>query len=148
MVLDAFVEKKWDNLHDLDPETFRAKIGELSFSQIALNPELPLRDDLTWTFSSPEHPLVYGDVVIMGSFIGFNEEYYKNAVSIALLFREADKIVRKQTWYRSYKANIVAYALAKIFYTVDMQYPELAINLKAIWQKQTLSMAWVKLALT
>lgn len=74
----------------------------------------------------------------------FNEEYYKNAVSIALLFREADKIVRKQTWYRSYKANIVAYALAKIFYTVDMQYPDLAINLKAIWQKQTLSMAWVK----
>lgn len=74
----------------------------------------------------------------------FNEDYFKNAVSIALLFRESDKIVRKQDWYRSYKANIVEYALAKIFYTVDTQYSESAINLKNIWQKQILSAAWIK----
>ena len=74
----------------------------------------------------------------------FNEEYYRNLVSIALLFREADKIVRKQPWYRSYKANIIEYALAKIFYTVEKEYPDQAINLKAIWQKQALSPAWVK----
>ena len=74
----------------------------------------------------------------------FNEDYYKNAISIAILFREADKIVRKQEWFRSYKANIVEYALAKIFYTVDSQYPDSAINLKNIWQKQDLSPAWVK----
>ena len=74
----------------------------------------------------------------------FNEEYFKNAVSIALLFRESDKIVRKQSWYRSYKANIVEYALAKIFYTVNTQYPNSAINLKNIWQKQILSAEWVK----
>lgn len=74
----------------------------------------------------------------------FNEEYYKNAVSIALLFRESDKIVRKQSWYKSYKANIVEYALAKIFYTVNTQYPNSAINLKNIWQKQILSAEWVK----
>ena len=74
----------------------------------------------------------------------FNEEYFKNAVSIALLFRESDKIVRKQDWYRSYKANIVEYALAKIFYTVDTNYPDLAVNLKNIWQKQALSAAWVR----
>lgn len=74
----------------------------------------------------------------------FNEEYFRNAVSVALLFRESDKIVRKQPWYRSYKANIVEYALAKIFYTVDHQYPDRTINLKAIWQKQSLSSAWIR----
>ena len=74
----------------------------------------------------------------------FNEEYFKNAVAIALLFRESDKIVRKQEWYRSYKANIVAYALAKILYTVEQQHPDSVVNLKTIWQKQTLSSAWIQ----
>ena len=74
----------------------------------------------------------------------FNEEYYRNLVSIALLFREADKIVRKQPWYRSYKANIIEYSLAKIFFTVEKEYPDQAINLKAIWLKQALSPAWIK----
>lgn len=74
----------------------------------------------------------------------FNEEYFKNVVSIAILFKESDKIVRKQEWYRSYKANIVAYALAKILYTVEQQHSGYVVNLKIIWQKQTLSTAWVK----
>ena len=74
----------------------------------------------------------------------FNEEYYKNAIAIALLFRESDKIVRKQEWYRSYKANIIAYALSKIIFTVQQQYPDSTVNLKMIWQKQVLSTAWVK----
>ena len=74
----------------------------------------------------------------------FNEEYYRNLVSIALLFREADKIVRKQPWYRSYKANIIEYSLAKIFFTVEKEYPDQAVNLKAIWLKQALSPAWIK----
>lgn len=82
--------------------------------------------------------------IVNGGQTTFNEEYYKNAVSIALLFRESDKIVRKQSWYKSYKANIVEYALAKIFYTVNTQYPNSAINLKNIWQKQILSAEWVK----
>jgi hypothetical protein len=74
----------------------------------------------------------------------FNEEYFKMIVSVALLFKQSDKIVRKQEWYRSYKANITEYALAKIFYTVEKQYPDKAISYKSIWQKQTLSDAWVK----
>lgn len=74
----------------------------------------------------------------------YNEEYFKNSISVALLFRESDKIVRKQDWYKSYKANIVAYALSKIFYTIDEQYKEYTVNLKAIWQKQMLSNAWIK----
>ena len=72
----------------------------------------------------------------------FNEDYFKTAASMALLFHESDRIVRQQEWYRSYKANIVEYALAKIFHTVQTQHPDSVINFKAIWQKQQLSTAW------
>lgn len=73
----------------------------------------------------------------------FNEEYFRTVVAMAILFRQSDKIVRKQSWYRSYKANIVAYAIAKILYTVKKDYPDRTIAFKNIWQKQTLSAAWV-----
>ena len=74
----------------------------------------------------------------------FNDDYFRNAVSIAILFRETDSIVRKQTWYSSYKANIVEYTIALLFHAVEEQKPDLAINLKSIWQKQSLSLAWQK----
>ena len=73
----------------------------------------------------------------------FNEEYFRTVVAMAILFRQSDKIVRKQSWYRSYKANIVAYAIAKILHTVKKDYPDKTIAFKNIWQKQTLSAAWI-----
>ncbi len=73
----------------------------------------------------------------------FNEEYFRTVVAMAILFRQSDKIVRKQSWYRSYKANIVAYAIAKILYTVKKEYPDRSVAFKNIWQKQTLSAAWI-----
>lgn len=73
----------------------------------------------------------------------FNEEYYRTIVAMALLFRKSDILIRKQSWYRSYKANIVSYALAKILYTVETQYPDRAVAFKTIWQKQELSKAWI-----
>lgn len=72
----------------------------------------------------------------------FNEEFFKTVVAVAILFRQSDQIVRKQPWYRSYKANIVEYAIAKIIYTVETCYPEKTIAYKNIWQKQGLSSAW------
>lgn len=74
----------------------------------------------------------------------FNDDYFRNAVSIAILFKETDSIVRKQDWYSSYKANIVEYTIALLLYAVDKQMPEYVINLRNIWQKQTLSNAWQK----
>ena len=73
----------------------------------------------------------------------FNEEFFRTVVAMAILFRQSDKIVRKQSWYRSYKANIVAYAIAKILYTVKKDYPDRSVAFKNIWQKQTLSTAWI-----
>ncbi len=74
----------------------------------------------------------------------FNEEFFKEVVSLAIITKEADKIVRNQEWYNSYKANIVAYTISKIFYVVESEYPDDAISLKNIWVKQSLSPAWIR----
>lgn len=74
----------------------------------------------------------------------FNEEYFKEVVALAIICREADKIIRQQPWYNSYKANIVAYTVSKIFHTAESDYPEYAISLKNIWSKQLLSPAWIR----
>lgn len=74
----------------------------------------------------------------------FNENFFKTTVSLAILFRNSDKIVKKQIWYNSYKANIVAYTLSKIFFDVKQLYPEYAIDYRSIWQKQALSKAFIE----
>lgn len=62
---------------------------------------------------------------------------------MAILFKQSDKIVKTQSWYNSYKANIVAYTLAKIIQTVHTDYPEYSIDFRNIWLKQKLSSAWI-----
>jgi len=75
----------------------------------------------------------------------FNEEYFRKVVSIAILFKETDKLVKTQDWFKSsYKANIIAYTISKIIYTVKKDYPERVISYKNIWQNQKLSVAWIK----
>jgi hypothetical protein len=44
---------------------------------------------------------------------GFNEFYFRRAVSRAIVFRATEKLVSEQSWYHGgYRANIVAYAIA------------------------------------
>ena len=74
----------------------------------------------------------------------FNEGYFKLVIAMAILFKQSDKIVKTQPWYNSYKANIVAYTLAKIIQTVHTDYPEYSIDFRSIWLKQKLSTAWTQ----
>jgi hypothetical protein len=74
----------------------------------------------------------------------FNEEFFKEIVAMAIINKTADRIISHLPWYNSYKANIVAYTVSKIFYTVEHDYPKYAISLKAIWAKQSLSQAWTQ----
>ncbi len=74
----------------------------------------------------------------------FNDGYFRQVVAMAILFKEADKIVKKQPWYNSYKANIVAYTLSIIIHTVKEKYPDYAIDFRSIWARQELSDAWVE----
>ena len=74
----------------------------------------------------------------------FNEDFFKEVVAMAIICKTADKAISHLSWYNSYKANIVAYTVSKIFFTVEDEYPEYAISLKNIWAKQTLSPAWFR----
>ena len=74
----------------------------------------------------------------------FNDSYFRQVVAMAIIFRQADKIVKNQEWYNSYKANIVAYTISKIIYTVEKNYSDYAIDYRSIWQRQSLSDAWIK----
>ncbi|MFL2078274.1 AIPR family protein [Marinilactibacillus psychrotolerans] len=73
-----------------------------------------------------------------------SEAFFKKVVGLRILFVEADKIVRQQEWYDSYKANIVAYTLSAIFHKVEKEYPGLTIDIQSIWKNQKLSRGWIK----
>jgi hypothetical protein len=73
----------------------------------------------------------------------FNDDFFRKVIALNIIFKQADKIVRNQTWYNSYKANIVAYTISKIFYTVETNYQDKTISFRNIWNKQTLSSAWI-----
>ena len=72
----------------------------------------------------------------------FNKGFFEDIVAMAILFKGADKIVKNQSWYNSYKANIVAYTLSIIIYTVKEKYPNHSISYHDIWQRQSLSNDW------
>lgn len=72
----------------------------------------------------------------------FNDDFFQRVIAVVILFKSADYIVRTAPWYNSYKANIVAYTLSKIFYEVETKYKDCSINYKNIWVKQDLSDAW------
>lgn len=73
-----------------------------------------------------------------------NEEFYRKMVALCILFKKADTIVKTQTWYDSYKANIVAYTLSAIFNKVEKDFPDSTIDFQDIWKKQDISLGWLK----
>jgi hypothetical protein len=68
----------------------------------------------------------------------FNEEYFKESVALAIIFRETEKLVTNQPWYNGgYRANIVTYTVAKLSDMVDEMGGKL--DLMMIWDDQSLS---------
>ncbi|WP_244558893.1 AIPR family protein [Bradyrhizobium brasilense] len=71
----------------------------------------------------------------------FNKRYYTDSVAKAIVFREAETLVSEQSWYQGgYRANVVAYAIAKIAH--DVEEMDRAVNLESIWRKQDISDAF------
>lgn len=64
-----------------------------------------------------------------------NEQYYKNLIAKAILFRRTEKLVQQQQ-YGGYRANIVTYTLAYVSNKTAQQ-----IDLGKIWKDQRLSSA-------
>lgn len=68
----------------------------------------------------------------------FNENYFRHSIAKAIVFRALEKLVTEQPWYEGgYRANVVAYAIAKLGY--DVEQLDRAVNFDAIWKKQCVS---------
>ena len=75
----------------------------------------------------------------------FHEDYFKNIVVMAILFRGLDKLIMKQSWYDGYKANIVTYSIAKLRDIIDSTGKNL--NFEPIWKLQETPVALTNLLL-
>ncbi|CAJ37598.1 AIPR family protein [Methanocella arvoryzae] len=64
-----------------------------------------------------------------------DKQYYEDLISKAILFKRAEKIIHSQQ-YGGYRANIVTYTLALIYYKTNNR-----INLNRIWKEQDISEA-------
>ncbi len=65
----------------------------------------------------------------------FNEAWYREAVAKAIVFRACEKIVSGQPWYKGgYRANVVAYAIAKMAHDVGEM--KCAVDFQPIWDRQ------------
>ncbi len=70
----------------------------------------------------------------------YNERFYTTVVAKAICFKAAERIVSAQPWYEGgYRANIVAYALAKIGYDAGVH--GLSPDFDRIWKRQGVSEA-------
>lgn len=69
----------------------------------------------------------------------FNELYYKDLVSKAILFKTIEKIISDQDWYienKAYRAQLVTYSFSKLIYEVKKN-GNMELDYKTIWDKQS-----------
>lgn len=65
----------------------------------------------------------------------FNEMFYREAIVKAIIFRETERMVQQQDWYAGgYRANIVAYALAKL--GSDLRQAGRVLDVDGVWKRQ------------
>lgn len=70
----------------------------------------------------------------------FNEPFYKDLISKAILFKHSDKAIFKSEWYKDspgYKAQTVTYTISLLRYKLKSKKQDL--NLERIWKNQDLS---------
>lgn len=67
----------------------------------------------------------------------FNEVYYKDLISKAIIFKEIETIISNEEWYQNnkgYRAQLVPYTFSKFVYEAKKK--GLFINYKKIWEQQ------------
>ena len=73
----------------------------------------------------------------------FNELYFREVVAKAIIFRAEEKLVSEQAWYEGgYRAQVVAYAVAKLAYDLDSM--GMTIEFAEIWRQQRITDAMIK----
>lgn len=69
----------------------------------------------------------------------FNLLYYRESISMAIIFKATEKIVQAQPWYEGgYRANVVAYALSKIAF--DLNNLAKSFDFMTVWRAQGLDL--------
>lgn len=72
----------------------------------------------------------------------FNEEYFKNIVARAIIWKYTERMVSRQPWYQGgYRANVVAYSIAKLAMMIRTSAGGRVLDFRAIWGKQGISKA-------
>lgn len=67
----------------------------------------------------------------------YNEQYFKDTISKAILFKSVETLVSNQSWYQnSYRANIVTYSIALFSYKLKEQFKGCDFDFSKIWSKQ------------
>ncbi len=75
----------------------------------------------------------------------FSEEYFRNTVAKAILWQHTERMVSTQSWYQGgYRANIVAYTIAKLSNIIETENKNQVLDLRSIWARQRLSDALQK----
>jgi hypothetical protein len=70
----------------------------------------------------------------------YDELWYRQLISKAIVFRWLETEVPKQPWYEGgYRANIVTYSMAKLFQDANRE--KQVLDLDAIWRRQSVSEA-------
>jgi hypothetical protein len=70
----------------------------------------------------------------------FNEEYFRDLIALAIMFRQTEILVKQQNWYQGgYRANIVTYTLAKLNCMITEQADGKQLDLRGMWAKQGVS---------
>lgn len=67
----------------------------------------------------------------------YNDKYFKESVSLTILFKHTEWIVSHQPWFeRGYRANIVTYSIALLHKLIVQQFKDMDLDLQMIWNKQ------------
>lgn len=67
----------------------------------------------------------------------FNEDFFKRIVSLNILFKKTDSIVKYAPWYElGYKAQVVAYTLSLLLYVIQRDHSDLAFDFRGVWNHQ------------
>ena len=73
----------------------------------------------------------------------YDELWYRRLIAKAIIFRRLESEVPKQDWYEGgYRANIVTYAMAKVFHDASGQ--KQMLDLDTIWRRQAVSDALLR----
>ncbi|TCV76001.1 AIPR family protein [Neorhizobium sp. S3-V5DH] len=66
----------------------------------------------------------------------YDETWFRRVIAKAIIFRKLEEEVPKQGWYEGgYRANIVTYAMAKVFH--DGKSERQTLDLDIVWRKQS-----------